>query len=286
MAKKILMRVDQAGAEALIVAYLCRPGQLRDLFLNNINPHCYLGMHVFQKQFEAELDFKLLPYIQSAVKELTVMNRWSEIAKCIKASDDWEPSRRYYFIAKQGNHSLNYDAKARAFRLNTLLKSEGAVAMSLEQAQQVIDTRQKLFPEIGSWQNEVVIQLRRTQVLRNLFGHPRVFTSWIDDSMYKEAYAFVPQSTVGQITNYAIVEMQEEIENGGNLLCEAEVDLLNNEHDGLLLQCLPDYRDAVGKEMKRHIDRELVSPKGERFSMKSEVQWSEKSWYEMETLKL
>jgi len=167
-----------------------------------------------------------------------------------------------------------------------LLKSEGAVALDLEVAQQVINTRNALFPEIGSWQQEVVLELRRTQVLRNLFGHPRVFTSWIEESMYKEAYAFKAQSTVGQITNYAITEMQERIAVEDKVLVEAEADVLQNNHDSMLVQCLIPHKEAVGRIMQGHMNRRLVSPRGEEFFMKSDIQWSDKSWGEMEALKL
>lgn len=423
---KVFLQIDQSGAEALIVAWLCRPGQMRDLFLTGINPHCYLGMHVFQEQFEAELGFKLSYYVQLPVKDLGRESKWAEIHKCIKASDEWPAERRYYFIAKQGNHcvdsetevytpngwtsvckcpnkihtidlanwkidfedvtwnvfnykgflfhftgqkvsqavtpnhrvvffvhtnkggiiacqeaahiyeithtvdiagvgigdrlqsqikkvgydgnvfcpftksgffvirrhgkisitgnSLNYDAKARAFRTNTLVKSEGAVALSLEQSQRVIDIRCNLFPELGDWQSKIVIELKRTKILRNLFGHPRVFTGRIEESMYKEAYAYKPQSTVGQITNYAITEMQERLEKGDELLQRAGTDVLQNNHDSMLVQCYPEFKREVSIEMRKHMNRALVNPKGEKFQMKTEVQWSEKSWGEMEEM--
>src|SRR3977135_515890 len=53
---KILVQVDQSGAEALIVAYLCEPGLFRDLFLNGIKPHTYVAMHVFQKQIQHKIN--------------------------------------------------------------------------------------------------------------------------------------------------------------------------------------------------------------------------------------
>lgn len=280
---KAMIQADQSGAEALIVAYLCRPGAMRDLFLYNINPHCFLGMHLFTEQFEAELGYRLTDYVQVPPKVLGERKEWKEISKCIKSSDDWSADRRYYFIAKQGNHSLNYDCKARAFRINTLKKSEGAVVLDLQQSQAVIDTRMRLFPELPSWHQDVVMTARKTNILRNLFGHPRVITQRIEEGMYKELYAFIPQSTVGQITNYAIIEMQERISMGDELLCKAHTDVLQNNHDSVLLQCLPEYAVAVGAELAKHLNRRLISPRGEAFNMKSEIQYSMKSWGEMES---
>lgn len=284
---KALLQIDQSGAEALIVAYLCHPGQLRDLFLNNINPHCFLGLHLFKKQFEDVLGYSLSDMVILTVKQLAQHPKWKEVSKVIKESDKWESDRRYYFIAKQGNHSLNYDAKARAFRLNTLLKSEGAVALSMEDAQLVIDTRSRLFPELPFWWNETIQEARRTNILRNLFGHPRVVTQRIEEGMYKELYAFKPQSTVGQITNYAITEFQERIGRGDELLCSAGVDVLQNNHDSMLVQCYNDskYYIPVAREMAKHINRQLVSPRGEPFTMKSEIQIGD-NWCDMKELKL
>lgn len=283
---KVLLQIDQAGAEALIVAYLCRPGQFRDIFLCNINPHSFLAMHAFKEQLEAELGFKLDHLVSLPVKLLPNEKQWPEVAKLAKETDKWPAERRYYFMAKQGNHSLNYDAKARMFRLNTLLKSDGAVNLSLEQAQTIIDVRSRLFPEIAEWQRNVVAGVYKTGILRNLFGHPRVITGHKNERAYKEWYAFIPQSTVGQITNYAITEFQERLMEEDKVLTAAGVDVLNNNHDSMLTQCFPEPKEVVGKEMQKHFNRELKNPQGETFFMKSEVKWSEKSWGEMETLKL
>lgn len=275
---KVFVQADQSGAEALIVAYLCRAGQYRDIFLYGINPHCFLAMHLFPEQFAAELGFKLDYYKTLPAKELVKEGRWVEIARCIKASDEWPI--RYYFVAKQGNHSLNYDARARMFRMNTLLKSEGTVALSMEQSESVISTRNNLFPELHSWHNDLVKEIRTTGIIRNLFGHPRVITTHIEESNYKDYYAFPPQSTVGQITNYAALEICEECERG-NL---EEIDVLQNNHDSLLVQCWPEQRAYVAAALQQHLNRDLISPRGETFQMKSEVGWSEESWGSIQPL--
>lgn len=283
---KILLQIDQSGAEALIVAYLCRAGQFRNIFLHNVNPHSFLAMHLFQEAFEAELGYKLDDYVATPVHVLPTLPKWKDIAKYAKATDDSKnPAERYYFIAKQGNHSLNYDCKARAFRLNCLLKSEGALALTIDDAQRVIDKRMGLFPEIPAWHQDVVKVAKQTNILRNLFNHPRVITQRIEEPMYKELYAFIPQSTVGQITNYAITEMQEQLEDGDTMLHEAGVDVLQNNHDSMLLQCWndPKFYYPVAAEMRKHFNRRLVSPRGEVFYMKSEVQIGD-SWGHMEVL--
>src|SRR2546422_10426537 len=54
---KVLNQRDQAGAEALIVAYLTRHGQFRDLFLNNIKSHYFVGLHLFRDKWKEKIQF-------------------------------------------------------------------------------------------------------------------------------------------------------------------------------------------------------------------------------------
>jgi len=48
---KILVQPDQAGAEALIVAYLAPAGKFRDLFINGVKSHVYVATHIFKQQW-------------------------------------------------------------------------------------------------------------------------------------------------------------------------------------------------------------------------------------------
>lgn len=287
MATKVLVQCDQAGAEALVVAYLCRPGKFRDLFIHGIKPHVFVALHIFQSEWSKMpdlVDNKVL--IQSIVaepKNLKAIDGWPQLAKVIASTDDWEASRRYYFIAKMVTHASNYGMKARTFRINVLQKSDGSVALTIPQCEQMLSNYHKLFPEIQLWHSDVVAEVKRTKMLRNLFGHPRVFTGRGDDSEYKEWYAYSPQSTVGQITNYAFTEIQEAIERGEH---PSDIDLLQNNHDSILAQCLPANRDYTARLLSNHLNRSLVSPRGEAFNMKSEAQWSEDSWGKMEPLKI
>lgn len=109
---KIFVQVDQAGAEALIVAYLCRHGNFRDLFINNVKPHVYVGLQVFTQTWKDELanagsdirpDIDLI--CKSPINTITSYPFWKQIDKLIKSSDNWPAERRYYYIAKQICHA-------------------------------------------------------------------------------------------------------------------------------------------------------------------------------------
>lgn len=99
-----LVQVDQAGAEALIVAYIAPHGKFRDLFLNGIKSHTYVAAHLFQDVWEAELGESIDDILHAPISQVRAQKRWPELEKLIKKSDDNPPSRRYYYLAKQTCH--------------------------------------------------------------------------------------------------------------------------------------------------------------------------------------
>jgi DNA polymerase I-like protein with 3'-5' exonuclease and polymerase domains len=280
--KRIFVQVDQAGAEALIVSYLCGKGKFRDLFINGIKPHVFVALHVFEQQWSQMTEkvntSTLIQALLAEPKDLKNVEGWKALENVIKDSDNWEASKRYYFIAKMICHASNYGMKARTFRINVLQKSDGAISKTILECEQMLNKYHALFPEIRNWHNDVILEVKRSSTLRNLFGHPRLFTGHQDESAYKEWFAFVPQSTVGQITNYAITELQEEIFSGKH---PADLDILENNHDSILAQCLSENLEYTAKLISTKLNRDLVSPRGDKFRMKSEAQWSDKSWGEM-----
>lgn len=282
---KILVKVDQAGAEALIVAYLTRHGNFRDLFLNGIKSHVYVGLHVFADVWKKELqnsgsdikcDIDLLCSLP--INQITQYPFWKTVDKLIKDSDHWPNERRYYHIAKQICHSSNYDIEAGMFQLNTLEKSKGRIVLPLPECQRYLNLYHGLFPEIHEWHRGVERQLTETKILYNLFGFPREFwftTKHPDKTLVKEALAFVPQSTVGSITNIAYTELQTEIEDR-----HLNWDLLSNEHDSYMLQCPIGQEIEAGSRMQDIINMPFKSPvDGVAFNMKSECKvgfnWSD-----------
>jgi len=192
--------------------------------------------------------------------ELKKEKRWPEFLKMIK-----EDEKRYY-MAKKTCHASNYAMEAKTFALNILKDSEGKTVLSEREAAKLLDSYHRLFPEIRIWHLKVQQQLTETRTLRNLFGHPRFFTGNLNHETWQKAYAFVPQSTVGTITNYAFNKTHDFI-----LKNNLPWDLLNNKHDSLLVQ-FPEGEAREGiKIIQGFLEQDLVSPRGEKFKMKSEA---------------
>lgn len=263
------VQVDQSGAEALVVAYVAPKGQLRDLFTFGVKPHTYVALHVFADKWRQHFPSKDVvdQSLAASISELTSVPGWKDLDKMIKKSDDWEPSKRYYFLGKKIVHASNYGMMASTFSLSVLEETEGLIAIPIKEATQYLAVYHKLFPEIGLWHLRVQRTLKESRVLHNLFGYPRKFTGYIGESMFKEAFAFVPQSTVGTITNIAVTNTQNYVEDN-NLNWH----LLANTHDSFMTMCPDNDVEECARVMKRFIEIELTGTDGTKFRMKSEAQ--------------
>jgi hypothetical protein len=295
---KVFVQVDQSGAEALIVAYLCRNANFRKLFTNGIKPHVFVALHIFSDVWKKKLiensyplteNFNIDDVLSSPIEKLRSHPDWNNLDHCIKDSDNWSLQERYYYLAKQACHSGNYGITAPAFRLNVLARSGGKVVKSKEDAEKFVNTYNSLFPEIKEWHDVVRRQVEMTGMLFNLHGHPYTITTPKDcilDSSWKELYAWIPQSTVGMITNIAYSQLQNYIETNNRAW-----DLLANTHDSYLVQCPVGEELECSQVMKQFMNQHFKSPvDGAEFSMKSESQagfnWSPaKKEYNKEGLK-
>lgn len=271
---KQLIQVDQAGAEALVVAYLCKHGKFRDLFLNKIKSHTFVALHLFADYWRDNGISEVMEIKDLPIPFLGALPRMKAISNIIK--NDKNP---FYFIGKKTCHSANYMMQGNTFAKDVLKESGGKVRLSQQQAERFLNMYHSLFPEIRAWQVWTEQTLSKSHLLRNLQGFPREFTGAWTDSLIREAVAFVPQSTVGTITNIAVTRMQEYIENN-NL----DWDILGNCHDSYLLQAPVAEVNTCARKGKEFMEQNLMSPRGEAFKMKSEVgvgsNWSK--WDELE----
>ncbi len=182
-------------------------------------------------------------------------------------------STGYFLVRRKGKisvtgNSRNYKMGPRTFQLNCLDMSAGSVNLSYSEARDFLETDSEIFPELIEWHSEIEARLRKTRTLVNLFGYPRLFTSIWSDGLVRDGCAFIPQSTVGTITNIAFTEIY-------HLIKKEKLPwlLLNNKHDSILIS-VPETSEHVerGKyELRKSLERELKSTKGEEYKMKAEL---------------
>lgn len=255
---KLFVQADQAGAEALIVAYEAPAGRFRKLFELDIKPHTYMALQLFLDKFRGTHDKSRYDTVEPQV--LKLLPEWSDLNKLIKNSDV------EYGLGKTTIHASNYDMKWPTFQNYVLVRSEGLVVLSAPQAKQFLQVHRKSFPEIAMYHQEIRAKVEGTRTLHNLFGHPRSFHGRLSEEMFREAYSWIPQSTVGEITNNACCELQEYIENN-----RLDWNFINNKHDSLAVEVPEDEHLVAAALLKRLLEVPLVSSLGVPYNMRSEV---------------
>ena len=99
--------------------------------------------------------------------------------------------------AKRGVHALNYGMGPVLFsHLFGCSVSEGRVL-----SQKYFDT----FPHIRQWQAQLQTQIGKCKTIQTPLGRKRTFYGRWGDALFREVYAYVPQSTVADILNLALI---------------------------------------------------------------------------------
>lgn len=275
---KVLLQVDQSGAEALIVAYECTDGDFRQLFIHGVKPHVFVALKLFKDVWPLEarehgfagITDKIVDDICGLkIAELKSNPYWKELDKLIKDSDNWPIEKRYYYNAKQTCHSANYGIEANTFILNVLEKSGGRIVLLREQGDYFLGIYRALFPEIPERCERIRKQVEQTRMLYNLFGHPYYIGKWeINTTDLREYYAWSAQSTVAEITRRAYSRLYEQIAD-----TDKKWDILLDCHDSIATQCSLIDAKECGLKMTECMNQELTSPSdGTIFRMKSECQ--------------
>jgi len=221
----VMFNVDLSQAENRIVAYLSRDQRLIDAFESGVDVHC--------------LAYSTMYGIPAS--EVSDKKGSSPLGNGMKSQRDW---------GKVCNHSLNYDLGYRSFSKKVELpQKEGKVMHSLWH---------RAFPNVKQvFHPYVREQLERTKTITNLYGRRmRMLDRW-GDTLFKEAYASIPQSTVSDHLNeHGFLPMY--FAQPGEPLGHAM--LLDQVHDSLLFQLPLKLGWGLIAECLRELVRRLETP--------------------------
>lgn len=265
----VFLQADQSGAEARCVAFEADDGNYRQLFAAGIKPHTYLALQIFIESFRG--DFPRERYYFKSPLQLKALPEWAALDDKIKAA------KREYALGKLTAHGKSYDMGTRTFQLNVLERSGGNIRLTFAEAKHYLEMFEVLFPEVIAWQRKIKEQIYQTRLLRNLFGHPREFHGRMNSGLIREAYSFIPQSTIGIITSNAICALSEYIESNSLRTW----DILNDKHDSILVQCPVDDAPHCGRKLQEFLGCDLVSSTGLPWRMETELSISYDNWDSM-----
>lgn len=92
------------------------------------------------------------------------------------------------------------------------------------------------FPGLLKWQNDVKARLDSQKMVTNIFGYRTFFFDRIEGTVYNQAIAWIPQSTVAILINKAFKEIEDKI---------PEAEVLLQVHDSLMGQYPTHLADVI-----------------------------------------
>ena len=151
------------------------------------------------------------------------------------------------FWGKKANHGLNYDLGYKTFAFYYEIPEP--------EAQFIVESYHHVYPGIRQYHRQVQSQLGKNNTLSNCFGRKRRFMGRWGDALFKEAYSFIPQSTVADIINQrGLIFVYENQDLFG------PVELLNQVHDSIVYQLPLEIGFERHLEIAQRIVAELSRP--------------------------
>lgn len=141
-------------------------------------------------------------------------------------------------LAKRVVHASNYGMGPITFAKQCGIETA--------QAKKLLNQYFATYPEIANWHLDIASQLRRFRTLTTPFGRKRTFFDRYNEQLVKKGLAFIPQSTVADIINQAMICAHKK-----------GIELLLQVHDSLLVQCAEDNVAQTVQMLKECMDRPI-----------------------------
>jgi len=194
----VIYNIDLSQAENRVVAYIAPEPSMIRAFETGVDIHRLTASLIFRKPIE----------------EISDEDGSCEIGGGLYSERFW---------GKKANHALNYGLSGQGFaHYYETTKAEGEF---------IRDSYLRAYPGITAYHEWVKHSLNHDhRILTNCLGRRRLFLDRWGDSLFKEAYSFIPQSTVGEKMNQSGVYFT--YYNPDLRL----VTILNTVHDSLVIQ--------------------------------------------------
>lgn len=163
----IIGNVDLSSAENRVVAYIAPDVNMIRLFEEGIDSHSYTAAAIFP-----EHDYE----------EIVRMN--GDKVYCDLGKGD----KTHRFYGKKANHSLNYREGVNLFAQQN--------EITVRESRRIIRAWENLYPGMKIYWQWVEEKLRTSRTLIDCFGKKKLFFGKLEDRLFKQAYAYIPQSTV------------------------------------------------------------------------------------------
>ena len=236
----VIVRGDYVQAEAVVVAFLS-------------------GDHVLMKMFRES--FGMPPSLRKIKHDI---HRYTASVMYGIPMDKVTKEQRQ--IGKILRHACNYAAGPA-----TVAKQ---LNIDLREAKPLLDLYYSKNHALVAWHKRIQEQLRRDRTLVTPFGRKRRFLGRWGEELFRQAYNFIPQSTVAELLNRALADFYYCYGDKYNILLQL--------HDAMYVECPEDEAMEVVRLMRRTMIRPITIGQ-ETFYIDVDFQVG-KTWGEMEEL--
>lgn len=147
-------------------------------------------------------------------------------------------------LGKKSGHGANYGVGPKTFAESCLVEMD--MVMNTKEASDIIEAYFRVFPGIRNRQKNIRNEVKLKRTLTTPMGRKRTFYGQLNDGMFREAYAYAPQSTIPDIINCLMLKLY------------GKVDMLLQIHDALLFQV---EEEKLGEILDIVFDLESWHPK-------------------------
>lgn len=174
---KVYLQADYVQAEAVVVAFCIGDEPMKQLFRESF------GLS------KAERTAK-----HYDIHKLTAHNNFNI------PIDRVTPAQRE--VGKTIRHATNYSAGPGVL--------SAKLGCSMKEAKKLLQQFHDTCPQLRLWHMRIQDELRKTRMLINLLGRKHRFLERWGDGLFRSAYSFIPQSTVGDLLNASLVRIYRE----------------------------------------------------------------------------
>ena len=171
-----IIQADYSQAEAVVVAYLTGDQKLKKMFRDSF------GLSKTEKSL---YDIHKMTIAQMLGIDIENVTKEQRVA------------------GKTIRHAANYSAGPQVLA--------NRLGLKLGEAKQLIELYHRANPHLRIWYQQIQEELKRTRVLTNLLGRKHRFLDRWSDSLFRSAYSFIPQSTVGDLLNQALLSLYNKL---------------------------------------------------------------------------
>lgn len=206
--KHIFLYLDKKGAEWVVVAFLSGDTRMMEVCRTGANPHIITASHMFNLPPEVILrERKLLEGVSGTMEIRRVRAGMKEE---LAPAPFLPAALPLYDCGKRSNHGLNYKEGYKGFAsVNGITEADAKrIVESYTLRRDGARGRKEytgVYPAIARWHDEIEMRVRRDKFLVSCWGRKIPFMGIMDSNLFRKAYAALPQSTVVDLVNRAMV---------------------------------------------------------------------------------